>query len=194
VTKYGVPRDGEAEAGSTAAHCSRAAINSFNGIEPLKDARKVHAINANAVIDYGELRSTIAQWVDFDLYSSTLAAVFHGVMNKVRHRLAKAISVASDQQWTGCQYINATAMLCCDWGKPLCDLFGQRDQVKLDLAQRNFTRFERGQIEHLISHLNKVEHLYLNLGALGYHSRHVTLRGCTSNGFSEEANRRERSA
>ena len=55
MTKYGVPRDSETEAGATTAHRSCAAINSFNREEPLKDARKVGTLNANAVIYYGDL-------------------------------------------------------------------------------------------------------------------------------------------
>ena len=55
MTKYGVSRNGETEAGSTAADCPCAPIDSFHREEPLKDARKVRAINANAVIDDGDL-------------------------------------------------------------------------------------------------------------------------------------------
>ena len=84
--------DRQTESGPTAADGPCATIHSFHREEALKDARKVGAVNADAVINHGDLRSAIAQPINLQLNTAALAAVLHGVMYEVRHRLAQAIS------------------------------------------------------------------------------------------------------
>jgi hypothetical protein len=88
VTKHGVSGNRETESGSAAANSPGTTIDSFHREEALKDARKVGAINADAVINHGDLRSAIAQPINLQLNTAALAAVLHRVMDEVRHRLA----------------------------------------------------------------------------------------------------------
>jgi len=88
VTKYGVSGNRETESGPAASHSPRATIDSFHREEALEDARKVGAVNANAVINHGDLRSAIAQPINLQFNTAALAAVLHGVMDKIGHRLA----------------------------------------------------------------------------------------------------------
>jgi hypothetical protein len=55
VTKHGVSGNRETESGSAATNGPRTTIDSFHREEALEDARKVGAVNANAVINHGDL-------------------------------------------------------------------------------------------------------------------------------------------
>jgi hypothetical protein len=55
VAKHGVSGDCQAEAGPAAANGPSATIDSFHREEALEDARKVGAVNTNAVINHGDL-------------------------------------------------------------------------------------------------------------------------------------------
>jgi hypothetical protein len=55
VTENGVSGDREAESGSATTDGPCTAIDSFHREEALEDARKVGAVNANAVISHGDL-------------------------------------------------------------------------------------------------------------------------------------------
>ena len=88
MTKHGVSGNCETESSSAAANSPGTTIDSLDGEESLEDAREMGAINANTVIDHGNLRSAIAQPINLQLNPAALAAVLHGVMDKIGHRLA----------------------------------------------------------------------------------------------------------
>jgi hypothetical protein len=149
----------------------------------------VGAVNANAMIDHRNLGTAVATPINLELNPPALTAVLHSVVDEVRDSLTEAVAITSNQKLAFADDINTAAMLCRDWSESVCNLLSQRDQVELGLAQRDLARFKGGEIKHLIGHLHKVEHLYLDLRAAARYTRDITLRRRTANRFGEEANR-----
>jgi hypothetical protein len=114
----------EAEPGPSTTNGAGASINSLHRKEALKDAREVGAVNANTVIDHGNLGTAVAKSINLELDSPALAAVLHSVMDEVRDGLAEAIAITCNQQRACADDIYATAMLRRHGGESLCNLLG----------------------------------------------------------------------
>ena len=88
MAEYGVSRNREPESCATTANCPCATINPFHGKEALKDARKVGAVNSDAVINNRKPGLPATHLLNLNLHTAGGTAVLDRVMNEVRYRLA----------------------------------------------------------------------------------------------------------
>ena len=79
----------------------------------------------------------------------------------------------------------------CHRGEARCNFVSELKEVDWRRAKWDLPRLERGEVEHLVSHLDEVQHLHLNLASAFARAARITPLARRCYRFSEESDRAE---
>ena len=79
----------------------------------------------------------------------------------------------------------------CHRGEARCNFVSELKEVDRSGAKWDLPRLERGEVEHLIRHLDQVQHLHLNLAGAFVRAARITPLTRRCDRFREESDRAE---